>query len=90
MGAGQLDIVPAGGQVSGERHGLFRSEQGQALAAGIIDGGFHCMPGAEGVGRAATASFVYSFVMILVLDLFVGITLDNLYFQLWPEGAKLF
>lgn len=26
--------------------------------------GFHCQAGAEGVGRAATAAFVYSFVLI--------------------------
>ena len=37
--------------------------------------GFHCDPGAEGVGRAATDAFVYSFVVILMLDLFLGIFL---------------
>jgi len=52
--------------------------------------GFNCAPGAEGVGRAATASFVYSFVMILVLDLFLGILLDSIYYSFWPEGTKLF
>jgi phospholipid/cholesterol/gamma-HCH transport system permease protein len=41
------------------------------------------------VGRAATASFVYSFVMILVLDLFLGILLDWAYYTIWPHGAKL-
>jgi phospholipid/cholesterol/gamma-HCH transport system permease protein len=52
--------------------------------------GFHCDPGAEGVGRAATAAFVYSFVMILLLDLLLGIALDGIYFTLWPEAPKLF
>jgi phospholipid/cholesterol/gamma-HCH transport system permease protein len=51
--------------------------------------GFTCTPGAEGVGRAATASFVYSFVLILMLDLFLNITLDAIYFFVWPQGPKL-
>ncbi|HND52306.1 MAG TPA: ABC transporter permease [Pirellulaceae bacterium] len=52
--------------------------------------GFNCAPGAEGVGRAATAAFVFSFVLILLLDLLLGIVLDAVYYTLWPEGAKLF
>lgn len=52
--------------------------------------GFNCQPGAEGVGRAATAAFVLSFVMILALDLFLNILLDTIYFSIWPRGAKLF
>lgn len=52
--------------------------------------GFHCDAGAEGVGRAATAAFVNSFVLILLLDLLLGILLDALYYTLWPEGLKLF
>jgi phospholipid/cholesterol/gamma-HCH transport system permease protein len=51
--------------------------------------GFHCQPGAEGVGRAATEAFVVSFVMILILDLFLNILLDAVYFSLWPRGARL-
>ncbi|MDR3232241.1 MAG: ABC transporter permease [Planctomycetaceae bacterium] len=39
--------------------------------------GFHCRAGAEGVGRAATQSFVYSFVAILLLDLLLGIMTDR-------------
>ncbi len=50
--------------------------------------GFHCDPGAEGVGRAATSAFVYSFVVILILDLILGIMLDSLYYILWPEGIR--
>jgi len=51
--------------------------------------GFHCSPGAEGVGRAATAAFVHSFVLILILDLFLNIFLDAIYLSIWPEGVKL-
>ena len=52
--------------------------------------GFHCSPGAEGVGRAATSAFVQSFVVILILDLFLGIFLDAVYNSIWPDGVKLF
>jgi phospholipid/cholesterol/gamma-HCH transport system permease protein len=51
--------------------------------------GFNCSDGAEGVGSASTNSFVYSFVAILVLDLFLGIALDSVYFTMYPEGASL-
>jgi len=39
--------------------------------------GFRCADGAEGVGKAATQSFVYSFVAILFLDLMLGIVIDK-------------
>jgi phospholipid/cholesterol/gamma-HCH transport system permease protein len=52
--------------------------------------GFNCTAGAEGVGKAATAAFVHSFVLILGLDLLLGISLDSLYFMLWPEGSSIF
>lgn len=52
--------------------------------------GFHCSAGAEGVGRAATASFVLSFVLILIVDLLLGIVLNAIYYALWPEGPSLF
>lgn len=51
--------------------------------------GFHCDPGAEGVGRAATSAFVHSFVVILFLDLLLGIFLDSVYYTLWPQGPKI-
>jgi phospholipid/cholesterol/gamma-HCH transport system permease protein len=71
--------------------GLFKSLFfGAAIAIVSCYRGFHCTPGAEGVGRAATAAFVYSFVLILVLDLFLGILLDSIYYALWPEGARFF
>ena len=52
--------------------------------------GFHCTAGAEGVGKAATSAFVQSFVLILVLDLLLGISLDSFYFMIWPEGGSIF
>ncbi|MFU7560632.1 ABC transporter permease [Stieleria sp. JC731] len=50
--------------------------------------GFHCKPGADGVGKAATSAFVYSFVMILAIDLALNIILDEIYFMLYPSGAS--
>jgi len=46
--------------------------------------GFHGRAGAEGVGRAATESFVWSFIAILVLDLFLAMFANSLYTMLWP------
>ena len=52
--------------------------------------GFHCQVGAQGVGRAATAAFVISFVLILIIDLMIGICMDRLYYQFEPHGNFLF
>lgn len=69
--------------------GIFKSLFfGAAIALIGCYRGFHCLPGAEGVGRAATAAFVYSFVVILILDLFLGVMINSLYHTLWPEGAR--
>ena len=62
---------------------------GGAIALIACYRGFHCTAGAEGVGRAATASFVYSFVVILALDLFLSILLDEVYYALWPHTAPM-
>ena len=71
--------------------GLFKSFFfGAAIAIVSCYRGFHCRPGAEGVGHAATPSFVISFVLILMLDLFLGILLDSFYYTVWPQGASLF
>ncbi len=71
--------------------GIFKSVFfGGAIAMVSCYQGFNCSAGAEGVGRAATASFVYSFVSILILDLILGIALDAIYFTYHPEGAQLF
>jgi len=71
--------------------GVFKSLFfGAAIALIACHRGFHCSAGAEGVGRAATMAFVHSFVVILLLDLILGIVLDNIYFSLWPDAPKLF
>jgi phospholipid/cholesterol/gamma-HCH transport system permease protein len=71
--------------------GVFKSLFfGAAISLVSCHRGFHCDPGAEGVGRAATSAFVYSFVLILVIDLFLGIVLNTIYYYLWPHGASLF
>ncbi len=41
--------------------------------------GFRCAPGAAGVGRACTESFVASCMAILALDFFLGMFLTSLY-----------
>lgn len=70
--------------------GLFKSVFfGASIALVACHRGFHCGAGAEGVGRAATESFVLSFVAILVLDFFLGIFLNSLYYALWPASVPL-
>ena len=69
--------------------GVFKSLFfGAAIAMISCYRGFHCDPGAEGVGRAATTAFVFSFIVILVLDLGLSLGLNSLYMSLWPEGPK--
>jgi phospholipid/cholesterol/gamma-HCH transport system permease protein len=41
--------------------------------------GFHCRPGAAGVGRAATDAFVQSFLAIIVLNLILAELLNTIY-----------
>ncbi|MDD3585789.1 MAG: ABC transporter permease [Thermoguttaceae bacterium] len=72
--------------------GMFKSIFfGGAIALICCHQGFRCDPGAEGVGKAATRSFVISFVIILLLDLLLGIGLDRI--QTWicggPTGSVL-
>lgn len=58
--------------------GIFKSLFfGAAIALISTHQGFRCDPGAEGVGKAATVSFVASFVMILFIDLILGIILEQ-------------
>jgi phospholipid/cholesterol/gamma-HCH transport system permease protein len=69
--------------------GIFKSFFfGAAIALVSCHHGFNCAPGAEGVGRAATNAFVHSFVLILVLDLFLGIGLNNVHDFFRPEGPR--
>lgn len=62
---------------------------GAAIAVVACHRGFHCGAGAEGVGRAATEAFVYSFITILVLDFLLGVAFLHL-FRLLYGGAMLF
>jgi phospholipid/cholesterol/gamma-HCH transport system permease protein len=70
--------------------GMFKSVFfGGAIALISCHQGFHCDAGAEGVGRAATAAFVLSFVAILFLDLLLGISLDRLYLIIWETPPSI-
>ena len=71
--------------------GIFKSFFFRAAIALIgCHRGFNCDAGAEGVGRAATEAFVYSFVVILFLDLMLGIGLEKFYSMIWPQAPSLF
>jgi phospholipid/cholesterol/gamma-HCH transport system permease protein len=59
---------------------------GTSIALVSCHRGLNSQAGAEGVGRAATEAFVSSFVVILVLDFFLGMLLLNLYDLLVPGG----
>lgn len=52
---------------------------GAAIAVISCHRGFHCGSGAEGVGRAATEAFVYSFIAILALDFVLGVGMLHAY-----------
>jgi phospholipid/cholesterol/gamma-HCH transport system permease protein len=70
--------------------GLFKSLFfGGAISLISCYHGFNCDPGAEGVGRAATTAFVYSFVVILMLDVVLAIGLQAVYLMFWPDGPRL-
>jgi phospholipid/cholesterol/gamma-HCH transport system permease protein len=51
--------------------------------------GFHCQPGAAGVGRACTESFVESCMAILALDFFLGVVLNTVYTLTWGTPPVL-
>lgn len=55
------------------------------LAIGLIScyKGFNCQPGAAGVGRAATDSFVTSFVAIIISNFFLANFLKGLYYVIY-------
>ncbi|KPK42741.1 MAG: hypothetical protein AMK72_14055 [Planctomycetes bacterium SM23_25] len=52
---------------------------GMAISLVCCYKGFHCRPGAAGVGRACTESFVASTMAILALDFFLGMLLNTIY-----------
>ena len=62
---------------------------GGAIALIACYHGFHCGAGAEGVGRAATISFVCSFVAILAIDFFLGMFLNTVYQLAFPAAPSL-
>lgn len=62
---------------------------GAAIAVVGCQRGFNCTAGAEGVGKAATEAFVFSFVAILVLDFFLGIVFNAVYPLLGLPGGGL-
>lgn len=60
--------------------GIFKSFFfGAAISLISCHRGFHCGAGAEGVGKAATEAFVYSFIMIMILDFMLGVGIVNFY-----------
>jgi phospholipid/cholesterol/gamma-HCH transport system permease protein len=62
---------------------------GAAIALISCHRGFNSRAGAEGVGRAATEAFVYSFIAILFLDFCIGIVWNSTYRMIWPEDTTL-
>src|SRR4051794_38012294 len=70
--------------------GVFKSFFfGAAIALISCHRGFNSRAGAEGVGRAATEGFVYSFIAILFLDFTIGIAWNAAYKAIWPQSAGL-
>ena len=70
--------------------GLFKSIFfGAAIAIVSCHRGFHSGAGAEGVGKAATEAFVWSFIVILMLDFVLGVFITSLYFLIWPDAVGL-
>jgi phospholipid/cholesterol/gamma-HCH transport system permease protein len=50
--------------------------------------GFHCRPGAEGVGRACTEAFVVSFIVILAMDFLLNLVLNGFY-RIWYGSRSM-
>ncbi|MGL4554344.1 MAG: MlaE family ABC transporter permease [Gemmataceae bacterium] len=62
---------------------------GAAIAVIACHRGLTSEAGAQGVGRAATRAFVASFVVILVLDFFLAVLLNNLQAYFWPQSRGM-
>jgi len=60
---------------------------GAAIALVSCYKGFQSRQGAEGVGRAATEAFVVSFMVILLLDLFIVMLLQGVYDAFWGRSS---
>lgn len=52
--------------------------------------GFTCQPGAAGVGRAATSSFVTSFIAIIAANLVLAEFLNTMFIILVPDAPSVF
>ena len=62
---------------------------GAAIAVIACQRGFRCGAGAEGVGRAATESFVSSFIAILAIDFVLALMSIQLLKLLWILGIPV-
>ena len=70
--------------------GVFKSFFfGASIALISCHRGFNSKAGAEGVGRAATEAFVYSFIAILFVDFCIGIAWNSAYSMIWPDSANI-
>jgi phospholipid/cholesterol/gamma-HCH transport system permease protein len=61
---------------------------GAAMSLISCHRGFHSKAGAEGVGRAATEAFVYSFIAILALDFVIGYLWNRVYDMIFPHSGS--
>lgn len=57
---------------------------GGVIALVACHRGFNGRAGAEGVGRAATQSFVVSFIAILAMDFVLGLLANSIHDMIWP------
>jgi phospholipid/cholesterol/gamma-HCH transport system permease protein len=62
---------------------------GAAIALISCHRGFNSRAGAEGVGRAATEAFVFSFIVILFLDFVIGLGWNSVYNAIYPHSQGL-
>jgi phospholipid/cholesterol/gamma-HCH transport system permease protein len=70
--------------------GVFKSYFfGAAIALISCHRGFNSGAGAEGVGKAATEAFVFSFIAILFLDFTIGLGWNTVYRSIWPQAQGL-
>lgn len=60
---------------------------GAAIALISCHRGMNSRAGAEGVGKAATSAFVWSFMSILVIDFFLALFFNNLHQVIWPDNS---
>ena len=69
--------------------GVFKSLFfGASIALISCHRGFHSKAGAEGVGKAATEAFVFSFIAILFVDFCIGILWNAVYYSIWPMNGS--